>query len=152
VAVFNSCSRNGEKKDIENTYYVDLVNFKKDSLENAVSNSLFGKVAYYKDNELKVMSLNYETGEYPNMHYFNSAAALGTDIEPETKKIRIELGTDNFPDSVGYSLQKFSYRNKQWVKTSDMGFITARTDYKKYIIEEFARQIMYNTILYTFDR
>jgi hypothetical protein len=151
ILLFTGCFEQS-KKNTENTYYVELVNFTKDSLKNAVSDKLFGKVAFYKNNKLEVMSLNYVTEDYPDMHYFDNVEGLGKNIEPETKKIRIEFGGEYTTDSISYSLQKYRYRNNQWVKTNDMGFLKALTDYKNFIIEEFARQIMYNTILYTYDR
>ena len=152
ILIFISGCSEESKRNIENTYYVDLVNFTNDSLKSAVSDKLFGKVAFYKDNKLEVMSLNYVTEDHPDMHYFDNAEGLVKEIEPETKKIRIEFGGVYSNDSISYSLQKFRFRNNQWVKYSDMGFLKAFTDYKKFIIEEFARQIMYNTVLYTFDR
>jgi hypothetical protein len=148
----NGCSEE-KKNNTENTYYVELVNFTKDSLKQAVSNNLFGKVAYYKNKKLEILSLNYVTEDYPDMHYFYNAEELRKEeIEPETKKIRIEFGGEYTVDSISYSLQKFRYRNNQWFKTSDMGFITARNSYKNFIIQEFATQIMNNTVLYTYDR
>ncbi|MEO6255042.1 MAG: hypothetical protein ABIO79_17160 [Ferruginibacter sp.] len=147
----NGCSE-VDKKNIDNTYYVELVNFSKDSLKQVVSDKLFGKVAFYKNNKLEIMSLNYVTEDYPDMHYFNNSQGLGKEIKPETKKIKIEFLGEYAVDSISYSLQKFRYRNNQWVKTSDMGFLQARNEYKNFIIEEFARQIMYNTVLYTYDQ
>ncbi|MEO6540432.1 MAG: hypothetical protein ABIN74_05555 [Ferruginibacter sp.] len=147
----HGCS--GENKNnIDNTYYIELVNFPKDSLKQAVSDKLFGKVAFYKNQKLEILSLNYVTDDYQDMHYFDNAQGLGNEIAPETKKIKIEFGEEYTVDTISYSLQKLRYRNNQWVKTSDMGFLKAGTDYKNSIIEELARQIMYNTVLYTYDQ
>ena len=141
-----------KKNNIDNTYYIELVNFTKDSLKQAVSNDLFGKVAYYKNNKLEIISLNYVTEDHAGTHYFYSAEELGKEIKPETKKIRIEFGGEYTVDSISFSLQKLIYSKNQWVKTSDMGFLTARNYSKNFIIQDFATQIMNNTVLYTFDR
>jgi hypothetical protein len=153
VLFFISCS-DKEKSNTDNTYYIDLVNFNHDSLKQSVSEKLFGKASYYKNNELQILSVNYLTEDYPDMHFYKNAAELKNEIKPETKKIRIEFGGTFTIDSIKYSLQKFVYRDKQWKKTSDMGFITAiNTFYKtmKYTVDQFGKEISSNTFLYTYN-
>jgi hypothetical protein len=143
-----------EKSNINNTYYIEMVNFNHDSLKQSVSEKLFGKVAYYKQNKLQVVSLNYLIEDAPDMHFFKNTDELGNKIQPETKKIRIEFGGKFTVDSIRYSLQKFVYREKQWKKTSDMGFIKGVTTYHKarlFAAEEFAKQIVENTIVYSYN-
>lgn len=149
----NSCT-NKEKSDIDNTYYIELVNFTKDSLKQNISENIFGKVAYYKKDKLQILSLNYVTDEYPNMHYFKNAQELGKELQPGTKKIRIEFSGEYTIDSISYSLQKFTYRDNEWVKTSDMGFIKATTTYfkaKQFAIKEFSKQIVNTAVAYTYN-
>ena len=153
VLFFISCS-DEEKSNTNNTYYIDLVNFNYDSLKQDVSQKLFGKASYYKNNELQIVSLNYLTEDSPDMHFFKNVAELGKEIKPETKKIRIEFGGIFTRDSIKYSLQKFVYRDKQWKKTSDMGFITAINTYFKtrhYTIDQFGKEILNNTVTYTYN-
>jgi hypothetical protein len=143
-----------EKSNTENTFYIELINFTKDSLKQKVSESIFGKVAYYNKDKLVILSLNYVTEDFPNMHYFKNAEELISDIKPGTKKIKIEFGGEYTVDSISYSLQKFIYKNNLWLKTSDMGFIKGTTTYKKakqFSINEFAKQIVNNTVIYTYN-
>ena len=149
----NSCT-DKEKSNTDNTYFIELVNFTKDSLKQNVSENIFGKVAYYKNDKLQILSLNYVTDDYPDMHYFKNAQELGTEIQPGTKKIRIEFGGEYTIDSISYSLQKFTYRDNDWLKTSDMGFMKATTTYfkaKQFAMKEFSKQIVNTAVLYTYN-
>ena len=88
------------------------------------------------------------------MHFYKNAAELQKEIEPETKKIRVEFGGIFTNDSIKYSLQKFVYRDKQWKKTSDMGFIKATNTYyraKQFAVDQFGNQILNNTVTYTYN-
>lgn len=60
------------KSNLQNTYYVELANCNSDSLKQSVSNGIFGKVSFYKDKQLQVLSINYVTDNLPEMHYFNN--------------------------------------------------------------------------------
>ncbi len=151
--LFAGCA-DQEKSNIDNTYYVELVNFNHDSLKQSVSEKLFGKVSYYKNNELQIVSVNYMTDYYPDMHFYKNATELKNKIKPETKKIRIEFGGIFTRDSIEYSLQKFIYRDDQWIKTSDMGFIKATNTYsrtKEFAVDQFGKQILNNTVTYTYN-
>ena len=151
--IITGCS-DTEKSNADNTFYIELVNFTNDSLKKKVSEDIFGKVSYYKNKKIEILSLNYVTEDYPDMHYFKNTEGLGQDIKTNTKKIRIECRGGYTVDSISYSLQKFIYSNKQWVKISDMGFIKGTTTYKKakeYAINEFAKQIVNNTVVYTYN-
>ena len=153
VLFFASCTEQ-EKSNTDNTYYIELVNFNHDSLKQSVSEKLFGKVSYYKNDKLEIVSVNYITDDYPTMHFYKNAAELGKDIKPEIKKIRIEFGGIFTRDSITYSLQKFVYRDKQWKKTSDMGFIKATNTYyraKQFAVDQFGNQILNNTVTYTYN-
>ncbi|MBK8522581.1 MAG: hypothetical protein WAT20_06595 [Ferruginibacter sp.] len=153
ILFFESCS-DQKKNNIDNTYYIELVNFNHDSLKNDVSAKLFGKASFYKNKELQILSVNYLTEDYPDIHFYKNASELTNEIKPETKKIRIEFGGVFTLDSIKYSLQKFVYRDKQWKKTSDMGFITAINTYFKtsqYTVDQFGKEILYNTITYTYN-
>lgn len=150
---FIGCT-NKEKNNVDNTFYVEFVNFTKDSLKQSISENIFGKVAYYKNYELKILSLNYVTEDFPNMHYFKKAEELGKDIKEHTKKLRLEFKGNYTVDSISYSLQKFTYSNNQWVKTSDMGFLKATNTYaraKEFAINEYGKQIVMNTVLYSYN-
>lgn len=151
IIIFISCSRQ-EKNNLLNTYYVEFINFN-DSLKLFVANDLFGKVTYYKKNELKIVSLNYETDEYPDMHYFKNISEVGENIKPGIKKIRIEQVGNYSKDSINYSLQKYSYSNKQWVKVSDMGVIKKTTTFKytgRFDIKELINPIVNSIVTYTY--
>ena len=153
VLFFVSCTEQ-EKSNIDNTYYIDLVNFNHDSLRQNVSEKIFGKVSFYKNDKLEILSVNYFTEDYPDMHFYKNAAELEKEIEPETKKIRVEFGGIFTNDSIKYSLQKFVYRDKQWKKTSDMGFITATNTYfraKQFAVDQFGKQILKETVIYTYN-
>jgi hypothetical protein len=153
IFFFTGCSGK-ENSNIDNTFYIELDKFTHDSLRQTVSENIFGKVSYYKNKELQILSLNYVTEEYPGMHYFQNAAALTKEIKPGTKKVKITFGGDFSVDSISYSLQKFIYRNNAWNKVSDMGMIKERNSYKKssrFAILDFGMQIVNNTVVYTYN-
>ena len=149
---FSSCS-DKEKENTSNTFYVEIVNFN-DSLEQHISKHIFGKVSYYKNNKLEIVSVNYLTDEFPDIHYFKSTKELKNTIEEDTRKIRIELQGNYSVDSVTYSLQKYKYSNNQWKKISDMGFLKETTTFKnakQYAMHEYGELIVNNIILYSYN-
>lgn len=151
ILFFLGCSSNDDKST--NTFYIELVNFT-DSLKTYVSNNTFGKVAFYKNNRIEVLSRNYMTEKYDLMHYLNGIEAIGNKIEPGTQKIRVEFIGAYSVDSIKYSLQKYRYLNNKWIKVSDMGVLKAETTYKKakeFSIPEFGNQIIITTVEYTFN-
>ena len=150
--IFIGCSEK-EKNNTSNTYYLEIVNFN-DSLKQYISENIFGKVAYFNKNKLEIISLNFATDEFPDMHYFKNITELERDIKPDTKKIKIEFNGNYSIDSINYSLQKYKYSNKQWIKISDMGTIKGTTSYKKakeFAINEFGKQVINNTVLYSYN-
>lgn len=152
--IFTSGCKTKEKSNTDNTYFIELVNFNHDSLKQNVSEKLFGKVSFYKKDKLEIVSTNYITEDFPRMHFYKNAAELTNEIKPETKKIRIEFGGKFTIDSISYSLQKFIYRDKQWIKTSDMGFLKGTTTYYRArldAVNEFGKQILYSTVTYTYN-
>ncbi len=152
-AFFTACNNN-DKSTVDNTFYVELVNFSKDSLKQKISENLFGKVSYYKNNELKIMSLNFVTEDYPDMHYFKQVIELDKNIKENTKKIRMEFKGNYTPDSISYSLQKYIYSNKAWKKYSDMDFIKATNTYykaKQFAIVEYGKKLVNSLVLYSYN-
>ena len=153
IVSFTSCTEQ-ERKNINNTYYIELVNFNHDSLKQNVSDKIFGKVSFYKNEKLEIVSVNYIAEDFPKMHFFKNAEELGKEIKPETKKIRVEFGGIFTNDSITYSLQKFIYSDKQWIKTSDMGFIKGTNTYyrtKQFAVDQFGKQILNNVVAYTYN-
>ncbi|MBL7700950.1 MAG: hypothetical protein JNM14_01765 [Ferruginibacter sp.] len=142
------------KSNIENTFYIELVNFNHDSLKQNVSDKIFGKVSFYRNDKLEILSQNYLTDDYEKMHFFKNASDLNKEIEPETKKIRLEFGGIFTRDSITYSLQKFIYRDNKWKKTSDMGFIKAVNTYirtKQFAVDQYGKQILNELVLYSYN-
>ncbi len=151
VVTFFGCSGN-KKSNTSNTYYVEIINFN-DSLKQYIAENLFGKVSYYKKGKLEIVSLNYITDDFPDMHYFKSITGNKM-VDQNTKKINIEFIGNYSVDSIRYSLKKYDYRNNQWIKISDMSFIKATTTYRKakeFAIREFGNQIINNTVLYSYN-
>jgi len=149
---FFSCSDNN-KINTSNTFYLEVVNFK-DSLDQYISDNIYGKVSYFKNNKLEVVSLNYITDEFPDMHYFKNTSELKNKIKEDTKKIKIEFTGNYSVDSIRYSMQKYKYSNNQWIKISDLGILKGTTTYrraKEYAIREFGKQIVNNIILYSYN-
>ncbi|MEP7238459.1 MAG: hypothetical protein ABI685_11360, partial [Ferruginibacter sp.] len=124
------------KNAVDNTFYLEFVNFTKDSLKQEIASKILGKVAFYKNDEMKILSVNYITDDLTNLHYFKPVEELGNDITENTKKIRLEFKGDYTADSISYSLQKFTYSNKQWKKTSDMGVLKSTNTWSR--AKEFA--------------
>jgi len=88
IFFFISCSEKKDEKEV-NTFYIDLENFTSDSLRMTIENGFFGKVSFYKDGRLNIISENYITENLPEMHYFYNAEGLKDDIKEGTKKIKI---------------------------------------------------------------
>lgn len=146
----SGCSENN--KPAEDTFYIELINFN-DSLRNYISANSFGKVAFYKNNQLTVLSQNFITEKYPGMHYLEAIPADVGNFETGENKIRVEFVGNYSIDSIRYSLQKYKYKNKQWNKISDLGVLKAVTTFKKakqFSINEFGKQIVSTVAEYTF--
>ncbi|MFM6925301.1 MAG: hypothetical protein ACKOU7_07335 [Ferruginibacter sp.] len=153
LVFFTACSEK-DKVNIENTYYVELVNFTKDSLQKKLSEGIFGKVSFYKDRKLNILSVNYVIDIFPDMHFFKPVSLLDKNIEENTRKIKVELKDSYSADSISYSLQKYRYTNGAWKKYSDMGFIKAVNsdkDSRQYAIDEYSTQIIKNLVEYTYN-
>ena len=142
-----------EKTNIDNTFYIELGNFSNDSLKQNIANNIFGKAAFYKKDKLEILSVNYLTEDFPKTLFYKNAEELKENIKPNTKKIRIESKGEFLYDSIKYSLQKFIYTDKHWVKISDMGVIkeTKKFVQPKNILNEFVRVIVLNTVEYSFN-
>lgn len=153
LAFFAGCS-DKEKATVDNTYYIELLNFKKDSLQQHISNALFGKVAYKKDNKLEIISINYLVDDIKDMHFLRNAAELGKEIETGTQKLSIEFIGDYTVDSITYSIRKYVYDSKTWVNTARLDSVKAVTTYQKakeFAVKEFGKQIVTNAVAYTYD-
>ena len=74
----------------ENTFYIEINNCS-DSLKNTILEAIVGKASFYKNHKLQLMSLNYITDDYPDMHYFKSVSELGKTIKKGTNKIKIDF-------------------------------------------------------------
>lgn len=145
------CSENS--KPAADTFYIELVNFN-DSLRNNISINAFGKVAFYKNKQLQVLSQNFLTEEYPGMHYLEGIPYDDSNIKPGENKIRVEFVGNYSVDSIRYSLQKYKFRNNQWNKISDLGVLKAVTTFKKakqFSVNEFGKQIVSTVAEYTFQ-
>ncbi len=149
---FIGCSNEKDNK-IENTFYIELVNFTFDSLRTSIENNIFGKVTFYRDGKLEIVSENYVTENLPETHNFYNAAGLQNKIKEGTKKIRIEFSGDFSYDTVAYSLQKYKFSKKQWVKTSDMGVLKSFTRMvdPEYQIKDLGKKIIINTVEYSYN-
>jgi hypothetical protein len=152
VLLVSACSETGNKKN--KIYYVELVGFTYDSLRDRITEGIMGKVSYYKGNKLEILSENYVTPDFPELHYFRNAATMDKEIDPGTMKIRVAFGGTYSKDSISYSLQKFTYKDDKWVKTSDMGFIkatTTSTRTRRYAVFHFGNEIVNNIVTYTYN-
>lgn len=146
------CSEN--KKTNTDTFYVELVNFQNDTLRKQVAESIFGKVSFYKNNKLEILSANYVTEDFPDMHAFRDIALLDKKIKAGTRKIVVKSDGYFTLDSIEYALQKYAFKEEKWVKTSDMGVIKSiNTQWhtKELAIEEFKKQIVNNIVEYTYN-
>lgn len=145
------CSENS--KPAADTYYIELVNFN-DSLRNYISTNAFGKVAFYKNNQLQILSQNFITEEYPRMHYLEVIPSDNSSIKTGANKIRVEFVGNYSVDSIRYSLQKYRFKDNQWNKISDLGVLKVVTTFKKakqFSINEFGKQIVNTVVEYTFQ-
>ena len=123
VFVFYGCS-NDQKTTVANTYYVEVV-CSSDSLKKKILGDITGKTSYYKNNKLQIVSLNYVTEDYPNMHYFKNIAELDQPVKKGTKKILVTFAGNLTYDSTLYSIERFTNDGGSWNKVSDLGFIKA---------------------------
>lgn len=152
--VFFTACNNKEIGNVGNTFFVELVNFTNDSLKQQISESIFGKVSYYKNNTLNMVSVNYITESYPDMHVFKPFNSKVEKIEEDTRRIRVEFLGKYSSDSISYSLQKYRYNNGKWNKYSDMGAIkemNSNEDARNYAIHEYKKNITKNIVEYTYN-
>ncbi len=152
IILFNGCT-DTTSSDKPTSYYIEFVNFN-DSLERYISSNIFGKVAFYKDNKLEVISINYISDVSSDMHYFKNIKEAGEEVTFESKKIRVEFFGNYNVDSIRYSLQKYNYKNSEWNKISDIGILKGFTTYKKakeFAIKEFGTQIINNIAAYSYE-
>ncbi|MEP7255693.1 MAG: hypothetical protein ABI666_07940 [Ferruginibacter sp.] len=132
---------------------MELINFN-DSLKEFISANINGKVSFYKNDKLEIISLNYITENYPDMHYFKNTGEIGKPIKAGSKKIRVEFSGNYSVDSIKYLVQKYRYENEEWKKISNMGFITGFSTYKnlrEYALKEYGNQIIKTVVTYTYD-
>ena len=149
ILFFAGCNGNDKNKTEQNTYYVEVVNCN-DSLKHSLLSDITGKTSYMKNNKMEIFSLNYLTEYYPDMHYYKEAPENNNNIKEGEKKIRVEFSGNLTVDSTFYSIQRFKFSEKQWIKISDMGFIRAsstrigakKTDKFGYL--ELIRLVIYN--------
>lgn len=154
VLLFMTGCDQKEKTNTNNTFYIELVNFNNDSLKQSISEKLFGKVSFYKNNKLEILSENYLTEDYPDMHFIKNAEELTKDIKPETKKIKVTFTGNYSPDSIKYSMKKYIYRDKQWKQTYDLGIVTANNTHfrtRQFAIDQYGKQLSSSIIAYTYD-
>lgn len=140
-------------KNLVNSYYVELVNFN-DSLRQFISEGIAGKASFFKNNKLEVVSENYLTESYSDIHYFNIINKQEDNFRDGIKKIRVEFIGEYSIDSIRYRLQKYKYDNEQWNKISDMGTIIGTTTFKRaklFAFKDFVKQIIDNIVYYTYD-
>ncbi|HNA65189.1 MAG TPA: hypothetical protein PKZ51_10730 [Saprospiraceae bacterium] len=144
----------GDRVDnVKSTYYLEFINCT-DSLGNYVIGNSTGKVAFYKDNKLEIVSKNYITGEEPGMHYLELWEGKDQKIPTGTTKIRVEKIGLYAPDSVRYSMQKYRYDGQNWNKISDMGTLKAVTTYNKarlLYVTELGKQLVKTIAEYSFQ-
>lgn len=148
-----SCNKK-DKENTDNTFFIEMDNFNNDSLKQSVSENIFGKASFYKNGKLEILSLNYITEEYENMHYFKRVEDIKKDIEDNTKKIEVEFIGNYSEDSISFSLKKYKYYNKEWIKISDMGFIKATNTYKKaktMALSEYGKHIVNTIVNYSYN-
>ena len=134
VVLFCGCTDKSESNN-RNTYYVEFLNCS-DSLHTLIEAKINGKVSFYKNNELKVLSLNYATEKYPDMHYFNSIKEISAVIPEGSLKIKVDFSGNQTNDSTYYSIQRFQYSKKDWIKISDLGTIKAISNVRRAKKEE----------------
>jgi hypothetical protein len=142
-----------EKKKGEETYYVELINFN-DSLKDFIFSSIKGKVSFHKNKKLEIFSRNYITENFPDMHYFKPIEEIREPVEPGIQKIQIVFDGNYSIDSIKYFMKKYTFNNKQWRKTSDMGFVKGVSSYKNqrvFALKEYGTQIINNIAAYTYD-
>lgn len=140
------------KNNPVNTFYVELLNFHLDSLKQSVNNGITGKVSFYKNKQLQILSINYVTDNLSEMHYFNNTDLLKNNIEEGTKKIQIGLTGPFSYDSVKYTMQKYIYASGQWKKTSDMGIIKTVSLLVQPVnkLTELSEEIVKNIVKYSY--
>jgi len=143
----------GSNETAKSTFYIEFVNFD-DSLGTYVTMHSTGKVAYYKDNKLQVLSQNYVTEKEPGMNLLEKFTGAETGLPDGSKKIRVEKIGLYPPDSVRYSLQKFVYQDGKWTKISDMGSLKAVTTFnraKQFYVTELGKQLVTTIAEYSFQ-
>jgi hypothetical protein len=130
LTVMHACNEGVQKeKNIISVYYVDILNGE-DSIKTGLAARVFGKVSFYKNDRITLVSKNYMTEVFPESHAYEPVNLLPAKIEPGTKKITVEFSGNFTVDSTYYAVRQFVYDKDKWNKVSDMGFIKAEARYK----------------------
>lgn len=143
-----------EKMNTENSYYIDLVNFTKDSLKQQVAEALIGKVSFSQKRKTRNFIFELCGERLSGYALFYCSNWSQRRDKAGNKKIEIKFEGEYSIDSITYSLSKFIYNDKKWVVTSSMKLIKATTTYKKakeFSVKEYGKQIVNNTVLYTYN-
>jgi len=135
LQVMAACNQEDKKeKNIVSVYYVDILNGE-DSIKNGLADRVFGKVSFYKNDRITLVSKNFMTEVFPQSHAYEPINLLPAKIEPGTKKITVEFAGNFKVDSTYYAVRQFAYNKNKWNKVSDMGFIKLEARYKSEPLE-----------------
>ena len=120
---FNKCSDAGKEQN-GTTYYIEIKNGN-DSIKERFMGNITRYVSYFENNQLKIMAVDYVTGEHPDIHYYKPIDELNKTVDNGTLKIEVTFKGNFTVDSTYYSIERFKYTKEQWTKVSDLGFIKA---------------------------
>ena len=131
VIIFSpGCNDAGKDKTKGVNYYVEIMNGP-DSVKNALSERIFGKVSYYDSSHLTLVSKNFLTDDFPAYHAYEPVSSLPKDMQRGMKKVTVEFAGNFLVDSTYYAVRMFSYSKDKWSKVSDIGFIKAEPRYNE---------------------
>ena len=123
LIIFNKCSDAGKEQN-GTTYYIEIKN-SNDSIKQRFMANITRYASYFENNQLKIMAVDYITGEHPDIHYYKPIDELNKAVDNGTLKILLTFKGNFTLDSTYYSIERFKYSKEQWTKFSDLGFIKA---------------------------
>lgn len=101
------CSCDGKTKT-NNRYHIELINFN-DRLKNIVSTGITGKASFYNNNKLEIISSNFITEDYPDIHYYEYINKRNSIKEPGSIKNLREYAQNDYADQIIKTFVKYTY-------------------------------------------
>lgn len=152
IVTFISC-KHSTNLNRENSFYI-----KYNTIDTVLKNELIftsrNKVSYFDEdaNLFRIISINYKTNDFEDMHYFFTEDQMTSEIEEGMIMYEIDIKDNARYDSTSFSVKKLVYSKKSWTPRSNMGWINVYfPEYTRAIDEKKIRKLA-NYIIQTITK